>query len=399
MQHNKLRFLPFLIIFALVGVCVEIDISVPSFPDMVRYFDADVRTVQNTLTFNFIGICLSGLLYGPLSDCFGRRKIMLIGGFLFMVGSIVCTLAPTIDIMIAARFTQGIGASALLIVVYAIMADVYEGEKLTKFMGIMNATVTAFMAIAPVLGGFINQYLGWRANFTAVALLSTLTFVSLWAILPETLAQKKIFRWEEVLGDYKRLLSSSAFNIYGILGATYLAVYLVYVACAPFLYVDTMGLSLKVYAWNQAVIIAAFSGISLVIGHIQKILGLKRMILAGVCAQAVAAGGLVTMALLDVLAPVPLTFFMCCHSIGNALLFNLAIVFAMELFPDLKGSVAALLASMRLLGTSAVIYVTGAFFGDGKLLPLAIAVAVTVAVGILLAAFVYGPIRRVKTLT
>lgn len=397
-MSKNMRFLPFLIIFSLVGVCMEIDISVPSFPDMVVYYHANVQTVQNTLTFNFIGICISGLLYGPLSDCFGRRKIMLIGGFLFMVGSVICTFAPTIEVMIAARFTQGIGASALLIVVYAIMADAYEGEMLTKFMGIMNATVTAFMAIAPVIGGFVNEYFGWRANFQVVAFLSALTFLGIWILLPETLPIRKRFHWGEVLGDYKRLLSNTTFNIYALLGSAYLAVYLLYVACAPFLYVDAMGLSLKVYAVNQAIIIAAFSGTSLIVGRLQKAWGLKRMIILGVCAQGVAATGLLVMAALDVLAPLPLTCCMCFHSLGNALLFNLAIVFSMELFPELKGAVAAMLASIRLLGTAVVLFVTGMFFGEGKLLPLALSVAVVIVFSTMLSALVYGPIRRVRTL-
>lgn len=270
MQYNK-RYLPFLIIFSLIAVCIEIDISVPSFPDMVRYFNADVQTVQSTLTFNFIGICLSGLVYGPLSDCYGRRKVMLFGGFLFMIGSMGCVLAPSIEVMIGSRFVQGIGASSILIVVYAIIADAYEGTEVTRMMGIMNATVTAFMAFAPVMGGLINQHFGWQANYMTVAALSVVSLITLVAFLPETLMTRKTFSVREIFSGYGRLLGTLEFDIYALMGGVMLAAYIGYVACASFLYIDTMGLSMNVYSLNQAIIIAVFSGMSLVVGRIQQI--------------------------------------------------------------------------------------------------------------------------------
>lgn len=288
-MHKENSFLPVLIIFSLIAACIEIDISVPSFPDMILYFQADAQKVQSTLTFNFIGVCISGLLYGPLSDCYGRRSMMLFGGLLFTLGSLGCVFSGSIEMMIISRFIQGIGTSALLVIVYAVIADVYEGAQATKFMGIMNAVLTAFMAIAPVLGGFINEYFGWRANYTTVAALSAISLIALYFGLPETLKEKKPFSLNEILSGYGKLISSFEFGSYAFIGGALCGAYLVYVASASIMYINTMGHSMISYSINQAIIIGTFSVFSLFVGKFQSLYGTKKCIQTAIILHVIGA--------------------------------------------------------------------------------------------------------------
>src|SRR6185312_9684941 len=142
-------FLP-LLVLSLVCCWIEVDISVPGFPDMAKYFNTTDATIQLTIAYNFLGFCLASLIWGPLSDCYGRRKIMVIGNALLAIGASLCVFAPSIHFLLLARLIQGIGASTSAIVATAMIADSYKGVTASRLIGIMNAVATTLIAIAPV---------------------------------------------------------------------------------------------------------------------------------------------------------------------------------------------------------------------------------------------------------
>ena len=107
------RFLP-LLILSLIACCIEVDISVPGFPDMGRHFNVEDGIIQMTIAYNFLGFCLGAAIYGPLSDAYGRRPIMIWGNAILLLGAIGCVIAPSIPFLLATRLIQGIGASASL---------------------------------------------------------------------------------------------------------------------------------------------------------------------------------------------------------------------------------------------------------------------------------------------
>ena len=102
-------FLP-LAILSLVACCIEMDISVPGFPDMAHYFGVSDGIIQLTLAYNFFGFCCASFIYGPLSECYGRQKIMVGGNFLLLIGAFGCVYASTISFLLISRFIQGVGA-------------------------------------------------------------------------------------------------------------------------------------------------------------------------------------------------------------------------------------------------------------------------------------------------
>src|SRR3990167_8835563 len=158
------RFLPLLLLLSLLATCVEVDISVPGFPNIAQYFGVREGLIQLTIAYNFLGFCISALIYGPLSESYGRRRIMLFGNGLMVIGAVGCVYAPTIDILFFSRFIQGLGASTAVVLVFAMIADLYENQKAMRLIGFTNAFLSSSMAVAPVIGGFINEAIGWRGN-------------------------------------------------------------------------------------------------------------------------------------------------------------------------------------------------------------------------------------------
>jgi len=184
--------LPFLFVISLLTCCIEIDISVPSFPDISDYFHISDGLTQMTIAVNFFGFCLSSVAYGPLSDCYGRRNVMLIGNAIMLIGAVLCVVAHNIELLLIARFIQGFGASTSAVVVFAMIADVYETDKAAKLIGLMNSLITVFMSIAPIAGGFINNLVGFRGNYFVIALVSVISWIMLYFQLPETKKEKSL---------------------------------------------------------------------------------------------------------------------------------------------------------------------------------------------------------------
>ena len=205
--------LPYLLMFDLTNSCLELEISAPSLPSIAIYFGVSESGVSLTITMNLIGFCLAAIIYGPLSDCYGRRRIMLIGNGILVIGATACALAPTIKILLLARFVQGFGAATSAVVVSAIIADCYKTEEASRLYGIMNAVFSSLMALAPVLGGFINSAIGWRGNYGIVAGICIISWLLLILFLPETSKQDKQIDIQAILGDYKKLITSPKFMI------------------------------------------------------------------------------------------------------------------------------------------------------------------------------------------
>ncbi|WP_341811487.1 multidrug effflux MFS transporter [Wolbachia endosymbiont (group A) of Oxytorus armatus] len=338
--------LPFLLILSLIAKFIEIDISVPSFPDMVRYFNVSEGTIQLTIAYNFLGFCIGGLFFGPLSECYGRRRIMIIGNTLLLIGAVGCVFAPSIFWLLISRFVQGIGVSTS-VVVFAIVADSYKGDEAVKFIGIMNSVLTVVMAIAPVLGSFINEIVGWRGNYATVAILCLISWVLLLLALPETKKDRDIFSLKKTIKDYRKLLSNPRFVTLSLMSSLFSAAYMSFITCGPFLYMKTFGLSSTIYALHQGAIVGCFSLISLFAGKILQKLGAIKCVISG---TSVGAIGSLLLVIFSIIVPHSfylVTLSMIIFSIGCAIFQPVIFNASINVFPEIKGTASSAVSFIR----------------------------------------------------
>ncbi|MFP3020498.1 MAG: multidrug effflux MFS transporter [Wolbachia sp.] len=338
--------LPFLLILSLIAKFIGIDISVPSFPDMVHYFNVSEGTIQLTIAYNFLGFCIGGLFFGPLSECYGRRRIMIIGNTLLLIGAVGCVFAPSIFWLLISRFVQGIGVSTS-VVVFAIVADSYQGDKAVKFIGIMSATLTVVMAIAPVLGSFINEAVGWRGNYATVAILCLISWVLLLFLLPETKKDRDIFSLKKMMQDYRKLLSSPRFVTLSLVPSLFSAAYMSFITCGPFLYMKTFGLSSTIYALHQGAIVGCFSLISLFAGKILQKLGEIWCVISG---TSVIVIGSLLLVIFSIIAPHSfylVTLSMIIFYIGCAICQAVVFNASLNVFPEIKGTASSAVSFIR----------------------------------------------------
>jgi len=369
--------LPLLLVISLLTCCVEVDISVPSFPDISDHFNISDGLTQMTIALNFFGFFLSSLFYGPLSDAFGRRKIMIIGNAIMMIGACGCSLSTNIEFLLFSRLIQGIGAGTSAVVAFAMVADVYNAEKSAKLIGMMNSMITVFMSAAPIAGSFINKSLGWRGNYTTIALISITSWIMLYYWLPETKHDVEKFELKKIKKDYTQLMFSKEFFYASITPSLVYGGWMSFVACGSFLYMETYKLPIMYYALHQGSIIGVFCITSLYCEQINNFIGMKHSVIYGTMFVMFGAALLLTTSILFDSAPYMTTISMTIFGIGAATTYPVIFAKSMDLFPHIKGTASSAIMALRSLICSLFVAISSYLY-SGNL--------ITVAAMVLLAA-------------
>ncbi|MFR9730639.1 MFS transporter [Saccharopolyspora sp. MS10] len=371
------KYLPALLVITLIGTIIEIDMSVPSFPDIAREFGVAGSVVQLTITLNFLGYCLGALVYGPISDRFGRRAVMLVGNSVMLVGALGCAIAPNIEFLLAARFVQGIGASTSVVLVFVIISDLYRGERAMAMFGMTNAAMSILMTCAPPLGGLVNRTIGWRGNYLVVLAVTALGLLLVALFLPETKGQLDRGGARKVVGDYRRLLGSGLFVATSLVPSLLFASYMVFIASSSFLYVEAFGLTTLQFAAHLLVIVASFAIPSMVATKVIPLLGGPESTvrisfgaaLAGVVLFLLLGGGAVAT-----------TASIALFCVGFAICYPVVFGRSMEVVPELGGAASSLTMSSRALLVTVLTGVSSGLFTGTALVPAAVMlVAVLIA--------------------
>lgn len=378
------RYFPYLLIFSVLSAAIEIDLSLPSFPDIARAFSVSEEVVEGTISLNFLGFCIASLFYGPLSDRFGRRPVLLSATVLFLIGSLSCSLAPTIEIVLLSRFIQGLGAAGSFVIVFTMISDAYKDNEATHWIGMLNAVLTATMALAPILGGYLNLYFGWSSCYTFVALVTVIQFTLLLIYLPET-RKGQIVQAKQIVRDYAQLLSSFRFIQSSLVPTLLAGGYMAFVSVIPFLYRDRLGMSLAQFSWHQSAIIASFSIMSYYANRVASHFGDVRSALTGTLVSVIATSALLVLASLHTIPSVLLiTPLMCLFAASCAVPFAIIFSASLSLVPEKNGPASSLLMSMRTLLCAITVQFAGNMY-NGTLFSTAAIVAACCLVAFALA--------------
>ncbi len=167
------------------------DMYLPSLPHIGAALGAGASQTQLTLSVFLVGFALGQVFYGPVSDRFGRKPVLLAGLVIYTLATWFCYRAASIETLIAARFCQAIGACAGVVLARAMVRDLYEGAQAARLMSLMGALMGAVPAVAPIFGGMLQLSYGWRANFAAVIGVSLVICAVVALSMPETNTRKR----------------------------------------------------------------------------------------------------------------------------------------------------------------------------------------------------------------
>lgn len=236
------KFLVLLLLLVLLSP-LAIDLYLPTIPAIAIALGSPESLIQSTIALFILIFGLGQLISGPLIDRYGRKPIAIIGIFIYIIGSSVAALSTTAEIFIAARVLQGIAVCCTGVVAFSGVRDRLNGTEAARAFGFLNGTLNIVPALAPLLGGFLAEYWGWRAPFWFLALYALVILVLVIAFLPETRPESLKGVKKLQLNHYLHILRHKNFMIFALVNAGSMGMVLTYVSFSPVVLMGDSGLT------------------------------------------------------------------------------------------------------------------------------------------------------------
>jgi len=386
-----------LVVLALLSVIAPFatDLYLPAFPAMTGDLDTSATGVQFTLTSFLVGVALGQLVFGPLSDKFGRKGPLVVGAVICVVASIAAMVAPTVGVLVAARFVQGASGAAGMVIGRAIISDLATGKAAARAFSLTMIVGGVAPVLAPVIGSVLVAPIGWRGILGVVAAIATIMLTAVLLVVRESHTRERRAEIRDSVADTARPTAALRSRVY--LGNTFafafaFAVLMAYISASPFLYQTMMGLTTVEYGLlfgANALALTVVSGVSAKLSSTRSVsmllgLGLGLVLLASIAMAALVVAGVPPLWL-----AVPL--FVAVASLG--LVLGNATSLALAAVPRSAGLGSAVLGALQ-FGLGAAVSPLVGIGGEDTALPLAI-IMVSAAL-IAVCAFVVGN-RRARS--
>lgn len=358
MQKNipHLGFITFLVLISIPLGQVAIDMYLPSLPSMTEHLHSSASEIQQTLTVYLLSLGASQLFYGPITDRFGRRNIFLFGYGLFAVSTFACFVSQHAGMLLIARFFQGMGAGCGFVVSNAIMADLFTGKKLSRMIVYCSFTWSLTPIIAPVIGGVIQNYLGWRINFLIMLIYSLLLLLSFYFFLPETLDKENQHSLHPILlfKSYLSIFNNITFIGFMLCVTFSYGAVIAFNVVGPFILQEKLKINAAQYGFYVLIV-----GLAYTIGIYLNSLLLKKWAVLPILGWGMA------WTLLSGLSLILFSFFnwfsvasvitgTCILQIAQGLVFANCLSGSLALFGKQNGSISALFGCVTLVGCTVI---------------------------------------------
>ncbi|MBX3489877.1 multidrug effflux MFS transporter [Parvibaculum sp.] len=338
------------------------DMYLPSLPAIALAFAADTGATQLTLSAHLVGFAGSQLFYGPMSDRYGRRPVLLAGLILYIAGCFASLFVGSIEELIAARFFQAIGGGASVVLARAVVRDLYEGPAAGQMLARMAAIMGIVPALAPMLGGVIEAAYGWKMNFVVMGAFGAVLVLIVLTSLDETMppARRQSAAPRAIFSHYRRLIADRRYLRYLAIASTCFAGLFAFISGSSFVLQGLYGLSPVVYGFCFGLMAAGYIAGSLTGGRLVRRLGIDDTLKIGGASACVAgfamlAGTLATISPLAIVIPVML------YGFAVGLTMPQAMAGALTPFPEIAGTASALLGFLQAGAAAGV----GIYVGHG----------------------------------
>ena len=349
---------------------VGMQILLPALPVIKQKFYVTNDVAQLTLSLSMLAIAIGTLVYGPLSDKFGRKRVMLVGIVITIFGSIVCFVADSIMLLISGRFIQAFGGAVGLVLARAIVRDVYGPEEAARVIATLVMVMVVLPMMSPALGGELMQRFGFESVFIVIAFASAIAFVFLFLWLPETLAKPVPFEGvKSMLMTFSKLFASRVFCGYAFCVTFVSVVFFSFLSAAPEIMVSVLKRPPTEYGYYFIMIPAGFMTGNYVARHYGRTISIDNMIAIG---ASIGVFGIVLALLLQTLgmsSPVALFLPIALAVFGNGITLPNAQAAAINEFPEYAGTASGLTGFLQMAVSSVAAQAVALIF-NGTVYPL-----------------------------
>ena len=315
---------------------------VPALPEAARDLGASMPTMQMTISLYVLGLAFGQLAYGPLSDAFGRRPVLMVGLVLYTLAGLAAGFAPDASSLIAARLVQALGGCTGLVLGRAMVRDAGGGEDAVRRMALLTLMMLVGPGLAPMLGGLLSATFGWRSIFLLLAAMGALGMACAWWLLPETGRGAGRLSLGGLAREYRALLGSRTFLGLAIGGGCATTSLYAFVAAAPFIFVEELHVPVQEVGLYLGLLILGMAAGNVQTARLVGRFGVARAMLGANLLSVLAAFGFLALVLAGRLAVWPMVGLMMLFTLGIGLASPAALTRAISVNPKVIGSAAGL---------------------------------------------------------
>ena len=329
---------------------LAMQIILPVLPVMQDAFMVSAGTVQYVLSLALFTIAFATLVYGPASDRFGRRPVLLVGLVIFLIGSVVSALAPTIELLIAGRVTQAVGGAAGMVVSRAIIRDLYDRDTAARLMAYMITALVVAPMGSPLIGGLLNDFFGWRAIFVFSGVVGVVVLAAALPRVPESLQPgTSVQTFRGMLSGFAVLLRVPAFLGYAGQAGFGMGMFMAFLGAAPFVTINVLERPPTEFGLFFILISAGFMAGTFMTARLGQRIGLDPMMRIG--SGLAVLFGIVMLAFVEAGIWSPWTIFLpgMGMAFANGLSMPNAQAGAVSISPRFAGTASGLLAFLQML--------------------------------------------------
>ena len=258
LNRNITLLFPLSLILYELPLYLSNNLFLPALPGITKSFQITNATAQLSIAFWFLGASAFQLLLGPLSDHYGRKKMLLGGGVLFLGVTLLCSFTHHITWFLIGRFFQGCVVSTILIAGYATIHEIMGREQAVKTISWMGSITILAPALGPLLGSLLLQWMNWRELFVALTGFTVLSLYFLHSFMPQDRANPEKLNLKKIMFDYQAILTSFQFWVYTLLFCFLLAALVAWNTLSPFYLMDYLKLSLMQFGFIQLLVYGVF---------------------------------------------------------------------------------------------------------------------------------------------
>ena len=369
---RKKKFYLILILGFLTAIGpLSIDMYLPAFPAIAKSLNTSVARVTLSLSSFFIGISVGQLFYGPLLERFGRKKPLYAGLCIYLLASVGCALAASVDALIALRLFQALGGCVGMVAARAMIRDLFDVKENAKIFSTLMLVVAVSPIIAPTLGGYITAALGWHYVFIMLIIIDVLILTGIYFMLPETKKPDPGFSLKpgSIIKSYASVITHPQFYTYAFTAAVSAASIYAYIGGSPHVFMEIYKVNEKQYGWIFALIAMGLIGASQLNSVLLRNYTSEQIIKAALTCQTIIGAVMVLISLFgwgDLFVTIFFIFiFFCCQGF----VFPNASALSLASFGHNAGSASALLGGIQMgigAGTSALV----SFLQNNTALPM-----------------------------
>lgn len=365
-------FFGFLFLISCFGQ-ISSDLYLPALPTIRDAFHTTEQWMQFTLATYMFGFSVSHLFYGPISDYVGRKKPLLIGIAVSVIGSLICFFASSILVFTLGRFLQGAGAGAGAALFLSILRDRYEGNTLARISSFLGISRVILLASSPLIGSYLLSFFSWHACFLFLFGYALLCFLGAVFIFTESNMNQNAntIKLSAISHSIVSLLKHPIFMGYTFCVMLAFGGILAWLTTLPFLLQDVVGLTPIQFGW-----VAAFSGIFFIVGGVANAiyverLGLQKMLLLGLIIMFIGSVIMLIFGLINIINTVVIMLPVIIYILGSSFIFSNAYAGAMHPFSEMAGTAGAVFGFLQILG-GAISSAIMSSFKNYNQIPLAI---------------------------